>query len=74
MWIEGAGWDVPPDAPTIPWAKWERMRWAALFEGAPAGPVASSLSDRAVSTARDGYGWRGIPGRVHLQLVKGDAA
>ncbi len=66
-WIPNVGWPVPPEAPSVPYDRWNARMVAAAIERANAMPVpAPTIPARAAATARDGYGWRGLRGTSYL--------
>ena len=69
-WLPGIGWPIPPHAETITWDEWIDRMLRPQFE--TQAHVAArqltpmqrfdALHGRAVATARDRYGWRGLKG------------
>jgi hypothetical protein len=62
-WTPGAGWDVPVDAPTIPWRTEEARCWQQMVQEAARPLTAEARREfdhrHPIATARDRYGLKG---------------
>ena len=54
--------DVPPDHAGLTVREWEELRWLESKALAEKKPRQDYMRFQPVSTSRDNYGWRSLPG------------
>jgi hypothetical protein len=53
---------IAPEAQGLTLREWDELCWLEWQATLSASPGVSALSDRPITTARDRYGWRSLPG------------